>query len=343
MTPEHFKSALRQVASKRNISPEEMKGAMGAIMDGQVEDVHMAAFLSALCVKGETDSEVRGAVEAMRERAAKITPVATDLLDTCGTGGDGAGTFNISTAVAFVCAAAGKTVAKHGNRAVSSSVGSADVLEALGVRIDLSPASVTRCIDELGIGFLFAPQHHSALRHAGPVRRALGFRTVLNLLGPMTNPASATHQLIGVFALDRVRQVATVLSSLGSKRALIVHGEDGLDEVSIACPTYCALWDGELVRDVTITPEGLGVDRRPLAEVAGGDAELNAEMVRASLSAANEAAFDIVRLNAGAALWTAEAAPTLQEAVALATDTIRSGAATSKLNSLVTLSQDLAP
>ena len=343
MTPSPFTSALRQIASKRNLSREEMREAMGAIMDGQVEPVHMSAFLAALCVKGETDLEVLGAVEAMRARASRIQPRATELLDTCGTGGDGAGTFNISTAVAFVCAAAGASVAKHGNRAVSSKVGSADVLEALGVRIDLSPEGVTRCIDEIGLGFLFAPHHHSALRHAGPVRRALGFRTVLNLLGPMTNPASATHQLIGVFALDRMRQVATVLSRLGSTRALVVHGEDGLDELSIASPTYGALWDGSEVRDVTLTPEGLGIDRHPLAEVAGGDAERNAAMIRAALDGSHQAAFDIVRLNAAAALWVAEAAKTMDGAVELATETIRSGAATQKLEALAEMTRDLAP
>lgn len=343
MTPSPFLQALQQVVSKRDLSVDEMKDAMGAIMDGDVEPIHMAAFLSVLCVKGETDSEVLGAVEAMRERAETIRPAATRILDTCGTGGDGSGTFNISTAVAFVCAGAGQTVAKHGNRAVSSSVGSADVLETLGVSIDLTPESVTRCVDEIGLGFLFAPQHHSALRHAAPVRRALGFRTVLNLLGPMTNPASATHQLIGVFALERLRQVATVLSRLGSERALIVHGEDGLDEISIASPTYGALWDGTVVRDVTITPEGLGIERRSLATVAGGDVNRNAQMVRSALSVQDEAAFDIVRLNAAAALWVAEAAPTLQEAVQLATDTIVSGLATQKLDELITMTQDLAP
>jgi anthranilate phosphoribosyltransferase len=343
MTPTPFLNALHQVVSKRNLSVAEMKVAMGAIMDGDAEPIHMAAFLSALCVKGETDSEVLGAVEAMRDRAETIRPAASEILDTCGTGGDGSGTFNISTAVAFVCSAAGKTVAKHGNRAVSSNVGSADVLEALGVRIDLTPESVTRCVDDIGLGFLFAPQHHSALRHAAPVRRALGFRTVLNLLGPMTNPAFATHQLIGVFALDRLRQVATVLSRLGSKRALIVHGEDGLDEISIASPTYCALWDGSTVRDVTITPEGLGIERSSLSTVAGGDAHKNAEMIRAALNAQDEASFDIVRLNAAAALWVAQAAPSMQESVELATDTIRTGLAQKKLDELIAMTQDLAP
>jgi anthranilate phosphoribosyltransferase len=342
MTPQLFMDALHLAASKRNLSLEEMRAALGAIMDGEVEDAPMAAFLTALRVKGETDEEIQGAVEAMRARAERITPADPRLLDTCGTGGDGAGTFNISTAVSFVCAAAGVTVAKHGNRAISSKVGSADVLETLGVRIDLEPDQVTRCIDEIGIGFLFATQHHSALRHAGPVRRALGFRTVLNLLGPMTNPAGATHQLIGVFALDRMRQVATVLGNLGSKRALVVHGEDGLDEISIAAPTYGALWDGDIIRDVTITPEAHGLERQPISAVAGGDAETNARMVRSVLSGTRGAALDIVRLNAGAALWTAEAAPTLKAGFELATDTLRSGAALTKLDTLVALSQDLA-
>jgi anthranilate phosphoribosyltransferase len=343
MTAQPFMDALQLVASKRNLSLDEMRAALGAIMDGEVEEVPMAAFLTALRVKGETDEEIQGAVEAMRARAERITPSDARLLDTCGTGGDGAGTFNISTAVSFVCAAAGITVAKHGNRAISSNVGSADVLETLGVRIDLSPEAVTRCIDEIGIGFLFAIHHHSALRHAGPVRRTLGFRTVLNLLGPMTNPAGATHQLVGVFALDRVRQVATVLGKLGSKRALVVHGEDGLDEISIAVPTYGALWDGAVVRDVTITPEAHGLKRQPISAVAGGDAETNARMVRSALSGTPSAALDIVRLNAGAALWVGEAAGTLKEGFELATETLRSGAALEKLDALITMSQDLAP
>jgi len=325
------------------MSSDEMRVAMCAIMDGVVDPVPMGAFLTALLVKGETDDEVLGAVEAMRERAAKITPQSPNLLDTCGTGGDGAGTFNISTAVSLVCAAAGVTVAKHGNRAISSRVGSADVLEELGVRIDLDPASVTRCIDEIGIGFLFAPQHHSALRHASGVRKALGYRTLLNLLGPMTNPAGATHQLIGVYALDRIRQVATVLGKLGSKRALVVHGEDGLDEITLAAPTYGAIWDGSLVRDVVITPESIGLERQPLTAIVGGDAPTNAAQILDVLSGSAGAPMDIVRLNAGAALWTAERCDTLEEGVALATDTIRSGAASAKLEELVALTQDLAP
>jgi anthranilate phosphoribosyltransferase len=241
-----------------------------------------------------------------------------------------------------VCAAAGLTVAKHGNRAISSRVGSADVLEALGVNLQLTPEAVTRCIDEIGIGFLYAPHHHGALRHAGPVRRELGFRTMLNLLGPMTNPAGATHQLVGIFDPTRVETVAEVLGRLGAHRAMVVHGCDGLDEITLAGPTDAALWDDGGVSRLTVTPESVGIPRAEATELAGGDAGYNADIIRTVLSGGTGPCADIVRLNAGAALWVAEAAPTLQDGVASATDLMRRGAPLEVVGKLAALSTELA-
>ncbi|MCB9728402.1 MAG: anthranilate phosphoribosyltransferase [Deltaproteobacteria bacterium] len=335
--------ALERLVEGRDLSAEQMAAALGEVMDGQAEAVPLAAFLTALRVKGETADELFGAVQAMRSRAEGVRPRASRLLDTCGTGGDGAGTFNVSTAVALVCAAAGVPVAKHGNRAISSRVGSADVLEALGVRIDLGPEAVTRCIDEVGIGFMFAPRHHGALRHAAPVRRALGFRTVLNLLGPLTNPAGATHQLVGLFDRRRLSQVAAVLGRLGTSRALVVAGDDGLDELTLSGPSHAALWDGQAVRELTITPEQVGVSRASLDALRGGDAALNARIVGAILDGEPGPPADIVRLNAGAALWVAEAASDLADGVAQATELLRAGAARQTLDRLVARTAELAP
>jgi anthranilate phosphoribosyltransferase len=337
-----LRAALKHIAAGDDLDEEVMSDAMGEIMDGVASDALMAGFLVGLRVKGETPEEIAGAVLAMRQRAVAIHPRDSRIMDTCGTGGDGAGTFNISTAVAFVCASAGVTVAKHGNRAISSRVGSADVLEALGVNLSLSPLAVTRCIDELGVGFMFAPNHHGALRHAGPVRRELGFRTLLNLLGPMTNPASATHQLVGIFDPSRVQTVARVLGHLGSKRALVVHGCDGLDEITLAGPTQAALWDGEHVEDLTLHPNDVGLEVTSADALAGGEAPHNAAIIRRVLAGSNGPCADIVRLNAGASLWVAEAADTLADGVAMATKLMQAGAPLKRLERLVALSQALA-
>ena len=337
-----LQDAVNAVVGQKNLSEEEMKAAMGLIMDGGADDVHIAALLTGLRLKGESVSEIAGAVMAMRDRAACITPDAATILDTCGTGGDGAGTFNISTAVAFVCAAAGATVAKHGNRAVSSRVGSADVLEALGVRIDLSADAVTQCVNEVGIGFLFAPAHHSALRHAAPVRRKLGFRTILNLLGPMTNPAGATHQLIGVYDRTRVATVANVLGQLGTQKALIVHGEDGLDEISLSAPTHAALLEHGSVSELRLTSSQFGIEEAPVETLAGGDASENAAIIMGIFQGNKGPAADIVRLNAGAAIWVAELTPTLADGVALASSVLAKGEAADVLERLVKKTAALA-
>ncbi len=340
---EAIRTALARVVEGGSLSEDEMADALGAVMDGQASEGQIAGLLTALRMKGETVDEIAGAVRAMRSRVVPIQPRAERLLDTCGTGGDGAGTFNVSTAVAFVCAAAGVTVAKHGNRAISSRVGSADVLEALGVRVDLGPEAVTRCIDEVGIGFMFAPMHHSALRHAAEARRALGFRTLLNLLGPMTNPARATHQLVGVFDHRRLATVASVLGRLGTRRAMVVHGSDGLDELTLTGPSHVAVLDGGEVRELTVAPETFGIARAPIRAVAGGDVQDNARIVRGVLEGGRGPCADIVRLNAGAALFAAEVAADLASGVALATDVLASGAAAQRLLALATLSQELAP
>lgn len=338
-----MKGALRRVVDRQDLSAEEMQAVMGLVMDGEASDAQIAGLLTALRMKIESVDEVTGAVSAMRARALRLRPKAKRIMDTCGTGGDGAGTFNVSTTVAFVVAAAGVTVAKHGNRAISSKVGSADVLEALGVDIQLGPEAVTRCIDEVGIGFMYAPSHHSALRHAGPARRQLGFRTLLNLLGPMTNPAGATHQLIGVFDSTRVLTVAQVLGRLGSKRAIVVHGSDGLDELTLSGPTHAAIYDQGVVRQAVFTPEMAGVERAPVSALAGGEtAEANASIVRDVLSGTPGPRLDVVRLNAGAALWAAEEAEDLEGGVARATQLLTSGAALDKLEALARLTKELA-
>jgi len=333
-----LQEAIKKAVQGQDLSEHEMRLALGQIMDGKATDAQIGAFLTSLRMKGETIDEIAGAVAEMRDRALRMTIDAPVILDTCGTGGDGSGTFNISTACAFVCAASGVIVAKHGNRAVSSSVGSADVLEALGVRIDLGVEGVERCIDEVGIGFLFAPAHHSALRHAAKARREIGFRSVLNLLGPMTNPAGATHQLIGVFSKDRIEVVARVLLRLGTQRAMVVHGADGLDELTLSGPTHAAILSEGKVRTETIESMDFGFPRVQASELKGGSADVNARMIRDLLSGKQGPPQDIVILNAGAALWVAERADNLADGVDLARELIRSGQARERLEALIAAS-----
>lgn len=338
-----FKDHLLRVAAGAPLTEAEAFDATSAIMDGQVSETRIAAFLTALKVRGETADELTGAARAMRQRVVPIAHSYDRLLDTCGTGGDGTHTFNVSTTVAFVCAAAGARVAKHGNRAVSSSVGSADVLEALGATISLGPAEVLTCIDTLNVGFMFAPRHHGALAHAAPVRRELGFRTMFNLLGPMTNPAAATHQLLGIFDGRRLDQVAEVLMRLGVRRALVVHGPGGMDELGLDGPSHAThLVDGRLTQ-LAIDPASFGLASASTDALRGGDAAFNAQMVRDVLSGRRQdAAADIVALNAGAALWVAEHADTLAEGVALARDILRRGSALELTEAFVELTRTLA-
>lgn len=300
------------VGGDPSLAPGEMEAAVAEILSGDADPVVLGAFLVALRMRGETAAEIAAAARAIRAAAQRVdlgVAGGGPLLDTCGTGGDGAGTFNISTATAVVVAACGVRVAKHGNRAVSSRSGSADVLESLGVRLELGTDEVARCVREVGIGFLYAPRHHGALRHAGAVRRRLGMRTLFNLLGPLANPAGATHQLLGVFAPRWVRPVAEVLRELGLQGGWVVHGEGGLDEMSPSGPTQiAALRQGE-IEELSLSPEDFGLPRVDLADLAGGDADENAAILRRLFAGEAGAPRTAVVLNAAAALCAAELHP----------------------------------
>ena len=327
--------AIKRLVEGQDLAREQMHEVFGAVMDGRATDVQKAALLVALRMKGETPEEITGAALAMRERVTPLDVAHDDLVDTCGTGGDGRGTFNISTIAALVAAGAGANVAKHGNRAVSSSCGSADVLSALGVHIDLNAAQMSTVLRRAGIAFLFAPKLHPAMAAVASVRKELGVRTIFNVLGPLTNPAFAKRQVLGVYNERLVKVVARVLAALGATHALVVHSRDGLDEISVSAPTHvCEVRDGE-VRGYEVTPEELGVPRHPLEALAGGDARANADIAREILQGGNGAKHDVVVLNAGAALYVAGAAASIRDGVALAKEAIASGRAYAKLQQLV--------
>ncbi|GBD18029.1 Anthranilate phosphoribosyltransferase [bacterium HR27] len=339
-------AALQKIVSGGVLDVEEAAQAMGTVMTGEATPAQIAALVTALRVRGERETEIAGFVQALR---AHMIPVelatARPAVDVVGTGGDGGRTFNISTAAAFVVAGAGVPVAKHGNRAMSSRAGAADTLEALGVRIDLGPEAVARCVSEAGIGFMFAQRFHPALRHAAPVRRELGFRTVFNVLGPLANPARVRHQLIGVAMPELVDTVARVLALLEIDHALVVHAADGLDEVSLAAPTtvYEIRRNGSVeVRRHVVEPESLGIPRVPTEALRGGTAEENARIVRAVLEGQPGPAREVTLLNAAAALVAADAAESLAEGLELARRSIDSGAALAALERLVQLSNQLA-
>src|SRR5216683_3326643 len=339
--------ALHRIANHReSLSREESRQVMSQILAGECTDAQIAALLVALHMKGETVEEIVGFAEAIRLAAAPL-PLQTDsivdvsgtgrdaLVDTCGTGGDASGTFNISTATAFVVAGAGVRVAKHGNRSVTSKCGSADVMEALGVNINLPTAQIAACLEQVGIAFLFAPAMHSAMRHVQTARRELHLRTVFNLLGPLTNPARATCQVVGVYSADLVEKLAEALSMLGLRRALVVHGSDGLDEITITASTRIAeVRDGQ-VHSYEVTPEEFGLQRATLEEISGGDAARNAALIREVLAGKKSARRDIVLLNAAAALVAAGRADHLRDAVPLAAKAIDSGAGLAKLQALI--------
>jgi anthranilate phosphoribosyltransferase len=331
-------AAIKRIVDGQSLGREEMYQVFGQVMDGRASDVQKAALLIALRMKGETPDEITGAALAMRER---VTPLDLDdeargnLVDTCGTGGDGRGTFNISTVAAIVAAGAGANVAKHGNRAVSSSCGSADLLGALGVNLELDAPRMSAVLRRAGIAFLFAPKLHPAMSAVASVRRELGVRTIFNVLGPLTNPAMARRQVLGVYAERLVETVARVLAALGAEHALVVHSRDGLDEISISAPTLvCEVRDGE-IRTYEITPEEIGVGSHSIDDVAGGDIQQNAAIARAVLGGADGARHDVVIANAGAALYVAGAASSIREGVALAHDAIVSGRASRKLEELI--------
>jgi anthranilate phosphoribosyltransferase len=332
-----IKSAIAELTARRDLSEANMEAVVLEIMGGAATPAQMAAFLVGLRIKGERVEEITGAARAMRRYATRV-PTARAVVDTCGTGGDMRGTFNISTAAALAAAGAGLAIAKHGNRAMSGAVGGADVLEALGVRIDLDPEQVAACIEEVGIGFLFAQRFHPAMRHVAPVRREIGVRTIFNLLGPLTNPAGAHRQVLGVFAREWVEPLARALARLGSDRALVVHGDDGLDELSLTGPSWAAeLRDAE-VRSLRIEPGDVGLTPCRPEDLAGGDAAHNAAIIRAVLDGtATAAQRDIVLLNAGAALWIGGLADDLARGVALARDSLAGGGARRVLDGLIAL------
>ncbi len=331
-----MKTVLSRLIAGEHLTEDEAIRAMTALTNGEASPPQIASLLTALRIKGETVAEITGFARVLRAQSLRVQTVRRPLLDTCGTGGDTVKTFNISTAAAFVAAAAGVAVAKHGNRAVTGKCGSADVLEALGARIDLDAGAVGRCIDALGIGFLFARAHHPAMRHAAPVRAELGFRTVFNALGPLTNPAGATRQLLGVYDAALCEPLARVLGNLGAERAMVVHGGPGLDEIATWGETTVAKWDGDTVRVYQLTPEMMGITPAdPAALEAGCDAPANAAILIHILDGTDTGPrAEIVAANAGAALYVAGVADSVADGVVRARAVLASGAAAAKLAEL---------
>ncbi len=329
-----IQEALIKIVDKRDLEKEEMISVMAQIMEGQAERSLLAAFLTALRVKGESMEEILGAAIVMRGKSEKINIKADHVVDTCGTGGDSANTFNISTAAAFVVAGCGLTVAKHGNRAVSSRSGSADVLKCLGVNIEADKLTVEKCIDDIGIGFLFAPLMHRAMKHAAEVRKELGFRTIFNLLGPLTNPVGAHAQVIGIYDANRLKQIAGVLNLLGTKHAFVVHGDDGLDEITLTGTTkVCELINGK-INEYMLEPDSFGLTACRTKDLEGGSPEENADIIRNILSGVLGPQRDIVLMNASAAIVAGGRVKKLKEAMVLSRYSIDSGLAEKKLNDL---------
>jgi anthranilate phosphoribosyltransferase len=329
-----IQAAVARLVDGYDLSRDEARGAMDDVMRGEATQAQIGGFLVALRMKGETVDEITGLAEAMYTHVLPVTPTRTDLVDTVGTGGDGARTFNISTAAALVSAAAGAAVAKHGNRAASSPTGSADVLEALGFRLEQPPERIARSIDELGFGFMFAQAHHPAMRHAAPVRRELGTRTVFNILGPLTNPAGARSGVFGVFSAGLVRTYAEALRELGARRAFVVYGAHGVDELSPAGPNLVCEVREESVRELTIDPRELGIEPCDPADLSGGAADENADLIRAVLGGERSARRDAVLLNAAGTIVAAGVAGDLREGLAVAGEAIDSGAAAARLDEL---------
>lgn len=337
-----LREVLEASLAGRDLPRDVARTALGRVLDGDVDAHWLAGWLIALRIKGESVEELAGMAEAMRDHAAHVDAGIDGLVDTCGTGGDGADTFNVSTASAFVAAGAGARVAKHGNRAVSSRCGSADVLEALGGVIDLDADHVAACIRSIGFGFQFAPRHHAAMRHAAPARRGLGVRTAFNLLGPLTNPAGAAHQVIGVFAADRLEIVARTLAALGTGRSLVVHGRDGMDELSVCAPSdVVVVEDGRLERRV-VDPGDLGLGPHDARDLAGGDSTENAAIIRRVLDGAKGAPRDIVVLNAGAALFAAGRVDAIEAGVEAAARAVDDGSARDVLERWVAFTRESA-
>ncbi len=336
-----IREAIARVVEGKNLTQDESEGVMGEIMEGKATPSQIGAFLAALRMKGETVEEIAGCARAMRGHAFRVNTQQSHLIDTCGTGGDGSGTFNISTAAALVVAGAGIPVAKHGNRAMSSHCGSADILEGLGVKIDLSPEAAGHCIDEIGIGFLFAPRLHPAMKYAAIPRREIGVRTIFNLLGPLTNPASASRQLLGVYDASLTEPIAEVLRLLGCQHALVVHGDGRLDELSTTGVNKLTQLRDGTVKTFSLDPRELGLPRAAAEQLRGGTVEENVRIVQGVLQGEEGAPRDVVLLNTSAALIVAEEAASFETGLKIAAEVIDSGKALAKLHQLVEMSQDL--
>jgi len=334
-----IRDAIRTVVDGNELTLEQSTAAMDAIMGGDVAGSQIAALVTALRMKGETVAEIAGFANAMRDHSLRVEADSTNepLLDTCGTGGDHSNSFNISTTATFAIAAAGIRIAKHGNRAASSLCGSADLLEGLGVQVELTSAEVTQCIDEVGIGFMFAPAFHPAMRFVGPVRREIGIRTIFNVLGPLTNPAGAGHQLIGVGHAGIARKLAEVLALLGSTRAVLVHSEEGLDEIGVAGATAITEWNRESgeIREYSITPEEFELQRGGFDDLKGGEVDENVSITRSILGGEQGHRRSVTLMNAGAGIYAAEGAATIGEGIAMAAEAIDSGMALAKMEELV--------
>lgn len=334
-----IKEALSKIVSGNDLSMAEAREVMTEIMKGEATQAQIGSFLTALRMKGETVDEIAGCAQAMRESAIAVKPKRNQLVDTCGTGGDGSGTFNISTTVAFVAAGAGLAVAKHGNRSVSSHCGSADLLQVLGVNLELSPEQVAQCIDEVGIGFLFAPKLHPAMKHALGPRQEIGLRTIFNILGPLCNPAQARRQLLGVYDSDLTELMAEVLRALGCEHAFVVHGADGLDELSVTGQNKVSHLYNNHIESYYLNPEELGLPRAKLSDLAGGTKEGNAVITKALLEGQRGPKRDIVLLNAAAVLIAGDKASRFSEGLAQAAEAIDNGSARRKLEQLVEFSR----
>jgi anthranilate phosphoribosyltransferase len=333
-----IQSAIRAVTEHRDLSGEEMTSVMRTIMSGEATQAQIGGFLIGLRMKGETVEEIAAAATVMRELATPVQVKAEHLVDTCGTGGDASHTFNISTASAIVVAAAGARVAKHGNRSASSSSGSADVLEAAGVRLDLTPEQIARCIQEVGVGFMFAPMHHGAMKHAIGPRKEMAVRTIFNVLGPLTNPAGAPNQVVGVFSRDLIEPLARVLAQLGSRHVLVVHAEDGLDEISIGADTHIAEYKDGDFHTYQVNPKQFGMSTAALSTLRVSSAQESLEKIKAVFDNSDSPARDIVALNAGAAIYASGLAGDLKAGVSAALESISSGAARDRLAKLVAIS-----
>ena len=333
-----MQAAIRAVTEQQDLSGDQMQQVMRLIMTGQASDAQIGGFLIGLRMKGETVDEIAAAASVMRELASGVEVAGEHVVDIVGTGGDGSNTFNISTASTFVVAAAGGTVAKHGNRSVSSKSGAADLLEAAGVKLELSSEQVARCIDEVGVGFMFAPMHHSAMKHAIGPRKEMGVRTIFNILGPLTNPAGAPNQLLGVYSEALVEPLAQVLKKLGSNHVLVVRSDDGMDEISIGAPTRVAELKNGSIDTYTIEPEDFGLARTDISTLAVENAQQSLKVVKGVLAGESGPARDVVLLNAGAAIYAADLADTLAAGVQRAAEVIDSGEAMKKLEALVAVS-----